>query len=60
MKGLQSIGAALAFIVSFLLMRIVVHGYAHHDQLDVFHLIVAIGSTVAGLLLLRRIYLSRS
>lgn len=60
MRGLQSIGAALAFIASFLLMRIVLHGYAHHHQLDVFHLIIALGSTIAGLLLLRRIYLSRS
>ena len=54
MKALPAVGAVLALVVSVFLLRIVVHGYTHHDHLDVFHLVVGIGSAVAGLLLMRR------
>lgn len=54
MRPLPAVGALLALVASVLLLRIVLHGYTDHGHLDVFHLLVGIGSAVAGLLLARR------
>jgi hypothetical protein len=59
MKGILLAGAALALLASVYVMRIVVHGYTHHGNLDVFHLFVAIVSTSAGLFFLRRAFRRR-
>jgi hypothetical protein len=54
MKQLLLLGAALTFVASVFLMRIVLHGYTQHGHLDVFHLVVAIAAAFAGVLLLLR------
>ena len=59
MRGLLSLAAAVAFVGSILLMRIVVHGYTEHGHLDLFHLAVAIGAGVAGMFLIARVFAAR-
>ena len=59
MRALQAVGAVLALLATIWLLRIVVHGFTDHGHLDVFHLAVAIGSALVGLLFLRRAFLNR-
>lgn len=59
MRGLLSLAATAAFVGSILLMRIVVHGYADHGHLDLFHLVVAIAAGVAGMFFLARVFANR-
>jgi hypothetical protein len=59
MRGVQLLGALLAIVASVLLLRIVLHGYTDHGHLDVFHLFVAMGAACAGVLLVRRAFLTR-
>jgi hypothetical protein len=49
MKALPIVGALLAFSASIFVLRIVLHGYTHHDNLDVFHLIVGVASALLAL-----------
>lgn len=55
MRLLLLAGAALTFVGSIFLMRIVLHGFTDHGHVDVFHLIVAIGAAFVGVLLLLRV-----
>jgi hypothetical protein len=59
MRGLQVLGGVLALVASILLVRIVLHGYTDHGHLDVFHLLVAIGSALVGLFFVWRAFPSR-
>ena len=59
MRQLLLVGAALAFVASIFIMRIVVHGYTDHGHLDVFHLVVGIGLAMGGTLLLFRTFRGR-
>ena len=54
MKALPAVGAVLAFFASVFVLRIVLHGFTDHGHLDVFHLLVGIGSVLVGFLLVRR------
>jgi hypothetical protein len=54
MKWVQLVLAVLALVGSIMLIRIVVHGLSDHGHLDVFHLLVALGGGVGGLMLIRR------
>lgn len=54
MRPLPAVGATLALVCSILVSRIVFHSYTDHDHLDVFHLVIAIGSGIVALLLARR------
>lgn len=60
MRKLLLVGAALAFLVSIFLIRIVLHGYTGHGHLDLFHLIIAIGSAIVGVLFLRGVRRKRT
>jgi hypothetical protein len=60
MRGVQLLGAVVALVVSVLLLRIVVHLYADHGHVDVFHLFIAMAAACAGVLLIRRALLTRS
>jgi hypothetical protein len=60
MRALQLLGAALALIASVFILRIVVHLYADHGQLDVFHLFAALAAACLGVLLIRRAFMARS
>jgi hypothetical protein len=57
---LRLIGAVAALVTSFLVGKIVLHGYTHHGHLDMFHLVVALLSGLGGLALLRLVVLSSS
>lgn len=59
MRPVLAAGAALAIAASIFLLRIVLHAYTDHGHLDVFHLIVAIGSASIGVLLLLRVFRRR-
>ena len=59
MRGLLSLAAAVAFVGSILLMRVVVHGYSDHGHLDLFHLGVAIAAGAAGIFFLARVFAER-
>lgn len=54
MRQLLLVGAALAFVASIFLMRIVLHEYTGHGHLDVFHLLVALGAGGLGIALALR------
>lgn len=60
MRPLLAAGAVLTFATSIFLLRIVHHGYTDHGHLDVFHLIVAIGSASIGAVLLLRVFRRRA
>lgn len=60
MRGLQSLGGVLAVIASIWLLRIVLHAYTDHGHVDVFHLVVGIGSAVVGVILVRRSLVRRA
>jgi hypothetical protein len=47
--------AALTFVASFFVMRIVIHSYTDHGHLDLFHLIVGIVSALIGVFLFLRV-----
>ena len=59
MRALKVIAAVAALVASVLLFRIVLHGYAHHGYLDVFHGGVASGSALLGVFLMRRTFPKR-
>ena len=60
MRGVQLVGAVVALVASVFVLRIVVHLYADHGHLDVFHLFVAMASACVGVFLIRRAFLTRS
>ena len=60
MRGVQLLGAVVALVASVFVLRIVVHLYADHGHLDVFHLFVGMASACVGVLLIRRVFLARS
>lgn len=54
MAGVQALSGLLAVAASIWLLRGVLHGYTDHEHLDIFHLLVAVGSAAVGLFLLWR------
>ncbi|MCA1788779.1 MAG: hypothetical protein LC667_02665 [Thioalkalivibrio sp.] len=49
MKAIPALGAVLALAATVFALRIVLHGYTGHGHLDVFHLVVGLGSAALAL-----------
>jgi uncharacterized membrane protein YfcA len=47
--------AALTFVASFFVMRIVIHLYREHGHLDLFHLIIGVAAALIGVVLFVRV-----
>lgn len=54
MKPLPALGALLLLLGSAFALRLVYHSYTHHDNLDVFHVIVGISTALLAVALLWR------
>lgn len=54
MKALGGLVAVGAIAAAVFLMRIVLHGYTHHQYFDGFHFGVALAAVSIGLLVMRQ------
>ena len=60
MRHLLLGAAALTFVASIFVLRIVIHLYRDHGHLDLFHLAIGIGSALIGVLLFVRLLRMRA